>query len=247
MIKPLKRANLPTGKCSAVCADLDLASIAKLNALGIDVISPIRNKELPVSMQKHADLLACYCGDGVILLDYSQLQNEKILTEMGFDVRIISKAVGKSYPNDVYLNACLFDDIAIININTICEELLTICHSRNIIGVKQGYSKCAIAVISKSAIITDDIGIDAMAKSKNIDSLLISKGDVYLEGFEYGFFGGCCGMISHELLAINGSLDYHRDSNIIKDFLDKHNVCVLELNNSRLKDIGSIIPLVEKA
>ena len=52
-----------------------------------------------------------------------------------------------------------------------------------------------------SGVITEDTGIAAALSEKtDIDVLLIEKGHVKLDGYPYGFFGGCCGLIENDLL-----------------------------------------------
>ena len=52
-----------------------------------------------------------------------------------------------------------------------------------------------MAVVSNKAIITSDKVIAHEAKKVDLDVLLIPPGDIILPGLDYGFIGGCCGLI----------------------------------------------------
>ena len=82
--------------------------------------------------------------------------------------------------------------------------------------------------MTESAIITDDVSIASAAEKNGLAVLLVSKGDVALPGREYGFIGGCCGLIAPDTMLFNGSLASHKAG----DF--------------QLTDIGSILPLAER-
>ena len=71
----------------------------------------------------------------------------------------------------------------------------------NVINVNQGYSGCSVCVINDSAIITDDESIFTAAQNFLNDVLLIQKGSIRLNGYNYGFIGGCCGKISKNKLS----------------------------------------------
>lgn len=114
------------------------------------------------------------------------------------------------------------------------------------IPVKQGYSKCSICVVNESAVITDDESVFAAAGNFLNDVLFVSKGSIGLKGYNYGFIGGCSGKISDNKIAFNGRIESHTDSNQIIDFLQKHSVEPVELTNSKLLDIGGILPLMQR-
>lgn len=73
--------------------------------------------------------------------------------------------------------------------------------------VNQGYTRCATAVVAKDAIITMDLGIRALAQFLGIDVLLVHEENVFLDGYDYGFLGGCCGLIDKNVVAFTGKLD----------------------------------------
>ena len=156
---------------------------------------------------------------------------------------VIDKNLEKEYPYDVLLNSVAIGDYILCNDKTVCKEILLTDAEK--IFVKQGYTKCSVAVVDKNAIITDDCGI--YNKVKNIiDALLVRRGEVMLNGYNYGFIGGSCGKISKNLLAFCGDIKNLRDYNNIINFCRNYNVECVSLSKSSLYDYGSIIPIIEE-
>lgn len=88
---------------------------------------------------------------------------------------------------------------------------------------------------------------NSLRRRKNgLEVLLVSKGDVLLPGREYGFIGGCCGLIAPDIMLFNGDLSSHGDADRIRAFLSSFGVSVEETGHFPLTDIGGILPLAEK-
>ena len=75
-----------------------------------------------------------------------------------------------------------------------------------------------------------------------IDVLLIEKGHVALDGFEYGFLGGASGCIENTVY-FNGDLSKHPDFEKICRFIESQNCRVRYFEGEPLADIGSVIYL----
>ena len=67
-----------------------------------------------------------------------------------------------------------------------------------------------------------------------------------IDKYDYGFIGGCCGLIDKDLLLFNGDLSMHSDFDKIKNFLYYNGVSYIDIKGKALTDIGSIIPIMEK-
>ena len=81
--------------------------------------------------------------------------------------------------------------------------------------------------------------------ANQIDVLKISVGDILLDGYAYGFIGGCCGLVSKDTLAFSGNVGLHRDFENMRDFTRNHHVELYSLTNEKLYDIGGILPIKE--
>ena len=147
------------------------------------------------------------------------------------------------YPLNISLNCAVVGKNIICNEKYTCKTVLEILKKLDykIINVNQGYAKCSTCIVSDNAIITEDESIATECSKVGIDVLKISKGHVKLNGYDYGFIGGCSGLIESDLLVFNGCIEKHPDYKYIYDFCKKHGVCVLSLNNEPLYDVGSIV------
>lgn len=159
-------------------------------------------------------------------------------------MHILDIALGAEYPADVPLNAAVFGNYAILNPKTVCPNINFF--GRTLIPVRQGYAKCSAVPVTENAIITDDVAIASAAEKNGLEVLLVSKGDVLLPGREYGFIGGCCGLIAPDIMLFNGALASHGDADRIRAFLHSFGVRIEETGNFPLTDIGGILPLAEK-
>ena len=76
-----------------------------------------------------------------------------------------------------------------------------------------------------------------------IDVLKISAGHIMLDGYDYGFIGGCCGKISSGAIAFCGDLKTHPDSDNICGFLGNYGIKAVSLGSGQLYDTGGILPI----
>ena len=220
----------------------DSPALSKLNFKYYIKTKPITI--LPPSMRAHADLQIIYIGNNLFVscpecFDYYK----KSLTPLGAKVICGASHLKGTYPYDAAYNICVAGNVAFCNTKTADSIALSLLSENgfSIIHVNQGYTKCSVAVVGENAIITADTGIFKAARKSGLDALLIESGGVSLEGFSYGFFGGCCGKISKNILFINGSLKNHPSRHKILSFLEKQETEILEGAETPPADIGSLI------
>ena len=115
-----------------------------------------------------------------------------------------------------------------------------------ILNCKQGYTKCSVAPIRQNAVLTDDNSIAKALQKNGFDVLLLEKGDVLLQGFRYGFIGGCCTMLSPSEMLFLGDIRLHRNGDAIKAFLQNYGITPICIEKTPLTDIGSLIPLLQE-
>ncbi|MBR6701008.1 MAG: hypothetical protein IKL72_04685 [Firmicutes bacterium] len=151
-------------------------------------------------------------------------------------------SLGSDYPKDVPYNAACTGKYFIHNLKYTDEKLLEYARSLELefVNVRQGYSKCSIAVIDEDSVITSDEGIAKALRFKGLDVLLMQKGHIRLPGYAYGFIGGTCGRIGDEIV-FNGDLSAHPDHDIICDFITSKGLTVKYFKGYQLEDIGSVI------
>lgn len=245
-VKFIEKPNLPEGEVAEVAiaanAKKAIETLASLNVYSYEIK---KNCLLPDPVNYHADLQMLHLGNNKILTSSEHLCAGEFNKK--FNVVRTEMELGNKYPKDVPLNCKIIGNNIFLNRKTISPEILEYAERQalNIINVNQGYAGCSICAINESAIITDDESIFAAAGNFLNDVLFVSKGSIRLEGYNYGFIGGCCGKISRNKLAVNGRIESHKDYKDIIDFTAKHNVEIVELADEPLTDIGGILPLTE--
>lgn len=245
-VRFLKNPNLPENKVTTVYADVDDIALKNVfNNLSINVVNVIENPLLDAPVRCHADILANYIGESVFLSDKHQIELCKFIEDNN-GKSVIIENIESPYPNDCLLNFADIGDYIICNKSILTDEIVDLLPQKTIIDVKQGYSKCSVCICKRNTIITDDISVyNAVLQYDNINSLLVKKGSVHIKKYDYGFIGGCCGLIDKYLLLFNGDLSTHSDFDKIKKFLYDINVNYIDIKGKPLTDIGSIIPIME--
>ena len=248
MYKFIEKPNLPENDVDTAAISASAGeAIKKLNALSIKTIQIKPCENLPDGLNEHADLQLLHMGKNKFLTPSGCEHLYDKLVEKEFTIKTVNK-LGKEYPLDVPLNAKIVGRFIICNTRTISKTVLMEAEIMNltVIDTKQGYSGCSVCVLNENAIITDDKNIFTAAQIFLNDVTLVEKNSIRLKNYNYGFIGGCCGKISKNKIAFNGSLMSHSDCNKIADALNRNNITGYELHSGVLEDIGGIIPLTEK-
>lgn len=246
MSRFIKKSNLPEGKvASLICGTEDKSILEFFKRNGIEVFKSEANPFIDSSVGAHCDMATIYLGDGKVLIDKNQNELKELLAKISCDIIETDTAVAGEYPDDIRLNFAIAGEHIIGNFPFADSKLLGLTADFNKIHVKQGYSKCSSLIVSDKALITDDSSIYHKASENGFDCLLVSKGDVYLCGHEYGFIGGASGKLSKDTVVFFGDIKKHRDFEKINSFLLKHNCTHICTDNLQLRDIGGIIPLKE--
>ena len=241
----LKNPNFPESKVKTVFTDIDDIDLKNVfDDLSIKVIGSHENTFLDQPVSKHADILCNYVGKSTFLVDKNQVELCRFIEDNN-GKSVIVENIKSPYPNDCLLNFADIGDYIICNKSILTEEILEILPDKPIIDVKQGYSKCSVCICGRNTIITDDKSVyNAVSRYDNINSLLIEKGTVRISKYNYGFSGGCCGLVDKNLLLFNGDLSLHSDFDKIKKFLYDNDVNYIDIKGKPLTDIGSIIPIM---
>lgn len=218
----------------------ELENLLKEN---LDVIKVLPSKNLYNAIDGHPDIqLNIISNNEIIVHDelYKILENT---LDSKINIIKAKNHLKNTYPYDISLNAVNLKDFFIHNLKYTDKHLLDEVKNKNLINVKQGYTKCSCSVISDNAIITSDVGIYNELKKYPIDVLGISAKDILLPHLNYGFIGGTCGLINENTIAFFGDYNLHPYGLDIKKFLIKHDVKPLFLSHKPLIDRGSILTL----
>lgn len=147
--------------------------------------------------------------------------------------------LGPRYPQNIPFNAACTGRFFIHNLKYTSPALLKAAEGIRRIHVSQGYTKCNVAVIDDTSIITSDQGIWKACR-KDLNVLLIRPGHIRLQGFPYGFLGGACGRVGKQIV-FNGNLKAHPDFEMISAFIQSRSLEPVYFPQYPLEDIGSII------
>ena len=237
----LKIPNLPDRPVRGVIIDscADNETIENLKKLGIEPVLSYCSQNLHPAICSHPDMTIVHLGkDRFICAPDAYDYYKSALPE----AEIIRGAVNikPEYPHDVTYNVTLLGGFTFMN--TVTEQI-KVFGGGKIINVRQGYTKCSICIVSENAIITADAGIASAARENNIDTLLISAGNIELPGMNYGFIGGASGLIAPDTLAVNGDITTHPDGETITRFCADRGVKITPLRKGAIRDIGSILPI----
>lgn len=171
--------------------------------------------------------------------------------------------IGSKYPENIIYNAACTGKYFIHNTKYTDSELLELAETFEIIDVPQGYTKCNTLIVDENSIITSDIGIYnscyrqlsfsyenslpkdgksciSSASAPQLEVLLIEKGHIKLQGFDYGFIGGASGRIGDTII-FNGNITQHPDYEKIAAFIESRALKIKYFTEYTLEDIGSII------
>lgn len=240
--------NLPLNKVTTVLVDYRISAESEktLTNMGINVLKTAKLNSLYGSVNGHPDMQIHHLGDNVFVCEKSLTEYYKKLLP---DAKIVSgNTLLKSiYPYDIAYNGARIGDYFFHYLNYTDSKIIEYykINGEKLINVKQGYTKCSVAVINEKAIITSDIKIAQKAQSIGIDALFIENDQIILKGQNCGFFGGICGKTDKNTLIINGNINKLRNSESLLIFCQKYGTNIKFLNNCIPIDIGSILPIKE--
>ena len=200
---------------------------------GFEIIPLAPFGALSFPVDTHADMLLLQAGEKIF-------KHGDYFVEGKFEN--IFEPMGSKYPNDVLLNIAIVGKHAFANTRYASKTVLAYLEENGfeIHHVTQGYAHCSTLIVSENAIISADEGICREAQKCGIDALLISAGYIDLAPYEYGFIGGACGSYGGRIY-LCGSLKYHPDGEVIRNFCKSHQKEIVELLDAPISDIGGIL------
>jgi hypothetical protein len=248
-MQPVLMPHLPQHPVTVVVAGggEEQPHVEALRRRGIQVLAMPANPYVSAPVATHSDLFLCHLG-GEKIITAPQL-DETIKTKLqnlGFDVIPGSTNLEPGYPKETAYNAAILKH-RLLHKTSLTDPILLKYYQNNTLFTKQGYTKCSLVFVTDSAVITADYDIAKRLQPLGFNVLLISPGHVRLDGYPYGFLGGCCGKLAPDELAFTGHLRYHPDEAIICEFLKKHRVSPIYLTDEPVYDIGSILPIMESS
>jgi len=191
------------------------------------------------AISNHPDIFMCQFADGFIVAPNTP--NEFRNNLVNNDVVIIDgdADIGTKYPKTAIYNAVITDNFLIHNLKFTDKKILETCINKKTIHVNQAYTRCNLLPLKDDSFITSDKGICDTLVANRLNVLYVNSHDILLPGFDYGFFGGACGVYNNQVF-IAGSLDNITDGRRIKEFLINLDYEIIELYEGQLFDCGSL-------
>ena len=221
----------------------------KLESLGYKIIELNSSGNVYQEISSHTDI---FCTKIINNLIVEPSQFQLIKKHIQRDINIIKGKLSlkKTYPEDVGYNACIIGNYAIHNFQYTDSKIKEILQRENynLINVKQGYTKCSIAVIDDRSLITADKGLYNELMKYNFDILflnyklnikLINEGEFSTMN---GFIGGAISRIGNNVF-ISGDLNKIDKNNQIKNFIKKRNLNIISFSELDVIDYGGIIEI----
>lgn len=236
----LKTPYLPKGRVVLAVGDVKIASVT--------VIEPFYLADLPLSMRRHADLSFCYLGSGVaVCAPEAYVYYSEKLAPWGIRLIKGDKSVGSNYPYDAAYNVAIVGKKLFCKAGLTDSVLLTKAEALGyeIINIRQGYAKCSVCPVDENSAISADMSFYKAAVKKGVDVLSITNGNISLEGFENGFFGGSTYCAQKGVVGAKGDMKTLPEYEKIKEFLNKRGIDIAQ-GDGAVTDFGSFIPLCEE-
>ena len=219
-----------------VNGNLPAEAIRRLEKL-TEVVKVPTAKALPGALAAHPDMLIHASPEGPICAPEALAG---LLAE-GVPARAGDAAPGAVYPADVRYNCFTLNGALICNIAHTDGAILSYYRERGaeMIDCRQGYCSCS-ALRLPGGVVTADKNVAAACEKAGVETLRISPGGIRLEGYAYGFIGGCGGMAGGKL-ALFGDPLTHPDGELIVAFATTHGAEILPLFDGVLTDYGGMI------
>ena len=220
--------------------------LTNLAALGFDTITLQCDARLQTPVSSHADMLIFPIKDRIFYSEGYSIENSllQLLSQYGYTAVKCKRPILDKYPHDIAFNLAFIDGKMYGKTDFAAEEIIDFAHesSISIVPVKQGYTKCSTVTLGDSAIITADDGLANASKENGIHVLKTenSPSAVKIEGYDYGFIGGACGVFNKKVY-FTGNILVHPDGCRIVEFCNTHGFDTVSLCDGMLTDIGGII------
>lgn len=151
-------------------SDLEKNTLEKLN---LDIIKIPKCDTLYDAINGHVDIQVHILDkeSKTILINKNMpVEFKKNLSNLKIKFIESYSDLGKSYPFNIGLNAFSINNYFIHNLKHTDKNLLSFQESKELINVKQGYTKCSCLPISENAFITNDKGLYKSLIKYNFDS-----------------------------------------------------------------------------
>lgn len=232
--------------CALVDERIDDASERALTLRGFRVIRLPASKRLSAPVASHPDMLTFYYKNRIITsaeycesAPYVFSDVRELLPHIS--ISFTDESFEPVYPRDAIFNALAAGKYLFCKSDTVSKSVLDYARECDltVVNTKQGYPACTAVAFDNSAI-TADLGMAKTLSSAGIKVTVISRGNIELPPYEYGFIGGAAGVFGNTVYFL-GNLDTHPDSDMIRSAIEAEGFSAVSLSSGPLRDLGRII------
>ena len=239
------------GRNNIIIASAAMPSAAKENLSKMGSVIWLEPSDLAYpSISSHPDIFF-FCKDernckSVICAPNcpdAALQKLSALRKKGVEIIIGDKPVGHKYPDTTHYNAVGIGNTLIhnlLNTDLSIKKFYRKISTKSLqLNVNQGYTRCNLLALDEHNYITSDLGIKKCAELCGFNVFYVEPQQITLQGHDYGFFPGCCGLTG-DCLVVCGSLNRLKEHEELRKFLRRNDIKVVELYDGDLIDVGSV-------
>ena len=188
----------------------------------------------------HPDIFIFQNKDNLIIAPNSPIKLIEFLDKNNVNYKFGKKEVGSELKNSTQYNCIVTKDFLLHKKGFTDSNILSNCTNKELFEMPQAYTRCSLTMLNDNSFITSDKGIfKSLVKNKNNDVLLVEPNDIELPGYPYGFFGGTNGVFNNKIY-FTGSLNFIKQGNEIREFIESKNIEIIELYKGKLYDGGGI-------
>lgn len=221
----------------------------KLEQLGYKIIEIKRSEKIYSETSSHVDIFVCQIGKKLII-EPSQYDNIKNQISSEFKIEQGNESVEEKYPFDIKYNVCIIGKKAIHNFEYTDSKIRKELENQGyeLINTTQGYTNCSIAVIDDNSAIVTDKGLYKILQKHGVDVLYLEYEPniklLNINGYSNrkGFIGGVISRIGNDIVVF-GDLRKIDKNNIIRDFITKRELNIIEFKGLDVIDYGGVIEI----
>ncbi len=144
------------------------------------------------------------------------------------------------FPYSAAYNAVVTPQYFIHHLQHTSPLLQTHQKGKTQVHIPQAYTRCNLLALPNNSFICSDKGIEKALQKAGLETAYFSPESIVLKGHTYGFLGGCMG-IHNNTVFISGALDYYKEGEALRSYLQAQNLKITELYQSPLIDGGGLL------
>lgn len=117
---------------------------------GLNIIKIPKSNNLYDAISGHPDIQLNIINSKKIILAKNSNLSLEILNKHHIEFEYSSKELEEKYPKNIFLNAVNLKNFFIHNLKFTDKNLLKHVSDKELINIKQGYSKCSIAIVNNN-------------------------------------------------------------------------------------------------